>query len=181
MRLMVAIVLAGLMGGRAHAQVQAAPPQPAEEPIPPPPPAPPAPPQAQPAPEGVPYGVPYAAPYGSPYGYAPAEAMFRSGRRQRTVGVVLTSVGIGLAVVAGLLWFDADTRHGGDSIDQTVEALFAVLTGAAAVGCIIPGAILWSHGDEKMDQARQMGASGLSMLPEPATSFAFGAKLRLRF
>src|SRR5215813_9425303 len=71
-----------------------------------------APPRAQPAPERVPYGVPYAAPYGSPYGYAPAEAMFRSGRRQRTVGVVLTSVGIGLAVVAGLLWFDADTRHG---------------------------------------------------------------------
>src|SRR5262249_32007242 len=73
--------------------------------------------QAQPGPGGVPSGVPYAAPYGSPYGYAPAEAMFRSGRRQRTVGVVLTSVGIGLAVVAGLLWFDADTRHGGDSID----------------------------------------------------------------
>jgi hypothetical protein len=138
---------------QAHAQ-EATPPAPERAPQPSAPAPPPLPPEAVPT-----YAQPPMA-YGSLY--VSPDLMYRSGRRQRAVGIALTSVGIGLAVVAGALVYNM-TRT--SDLDLALTELGAVLVGGTAVGCIIPGVILWDHGEEKMDQALQMGARPLSFVP----------------
>src|SRR5438552_1956591 len=102
-----------------------------EEPAPAPPPPPPEtypqpPPQQQPT-----YAYPpqqyapqqYAPRYGMPVG---PEQIYRSGRRQRTVGMILTFVGIGLGALGFALLYDAKYNQRNTEVDLFFEDFFGL-------------------------------------------------------
>jgi hypothetical protein len=168
-----------------------------EEPAPPPPPPTTTayPPQQQPPPGYPPPGYPppgYPPPqqqtYGYPPGYAPRygmapgpEQIYRSGRRQRTVGMVLTLVGVGLGALGFALLYDAKYNPHNTDADLFIEDLFGVMFTIAGVGSFIPGVILWANGTAKMDEAMGMGASGMTLAPAPRVAAAPGVTWTIRF
>jgi len=159
-----------------------------EEPAPPPPPPPPT--QAYP-PQQPPPGYPpaqqptYAYPpaYAPRYGMAPGpEQVYRSGRRQRTVGMVLTFVGVGLGALGFALLYDAKYNRNNNTFDdEFIEDFFGVIFALAGVGSFIPGVILWANGAAKMDEAMGMGASGMTLAPAPRVAAAPGLTWTIRF
>lgn len=166
-----------------------------EEPAPPPPPPPPT--EAYPPPQQPPPGYPppqpgYPPPQQPTYAYPPAyaprygmgpgpEQVYRSGHRQRTVGMVLTLVGIGFGALGLALLYDAKYNPHNTDADIFVEDVFGFLFTLAGVGSFIPGVILWANGAAKMDEAMGMGASGMTLAPAPRVAAAPGLTWTIRF
>ena len=187
-RFVAAITCVALLRATAWAQQ--------EEPAPPPPP----PPQQQPQqptyaypPQQQPtYYPPPPQPYPPPppYGRQPAygrpapgspDAMYRSGRHQQLAGMILTFVGIGVGALGFALLYDARYDPHTDDVAQALEEIFGITLVATGVGCLIPGVILWANGTSKMDDALQMGASGMSLAPTPRVAIAPGLTWTYRF
>jgi hypothetical protein len=188
-RFVAAITIVALLRATAWAQQ--------EEPVPPPPPPPPQqqqqqptyayPPQQQPtyyppAPQPYPPPPPYGRrpAYGQPVPGSP-DAIYRSGRHQRTIGMILTFVGVGIGALGLALLYDAKYNPHNDEVDEAIEDIFGVMLTAAGIGCFIPGVILWANGSAKMDEAMQMGASGWSLTGTPRVSIAPGLTWTYRF
>jgi hypothetical protein len=173
-RLVAAITCLAFTGSVAFAQQ--------EQPAPPPP----EPPQQQ-QPTYV-----YPPPQQSTYEYPPQqpnpaqtlpspEQMYRSGRRQQAVGMLLTFVGIGIGVLGLALLYDVEHNPDRTFGDGLVEGLWGTMFSIMGVGSFIPGVALWVHGDFKMSDALQMGASGTTLAPAPRVAAAPGLSLQWRF
>jgi len=187
-RFVAAITCVALLRATAWAQQ--------EEPAPPPPPPPQQkqqqptyayPPQQQPTyypppPQPYPPPPPYGrrAAYGQPPPGSP-DAMFRSGRHQKTIGMILTFVGIGIGALGLALLYDARYNPHNNDVDLAFEDIFGVMLTAGGIGCFIPGVILWASGTSKMDEALQMGASGMTLAPAPRVAIAPGLSWTYRF
>jgi hypothetical protein len=149
------------------------------EPEPPPPPQQPGPPPyGYPPPPGYGYPPPPYSHYGYPQPPGP-EQIYRSGRRQRAVGMVLTFVGIGMGVLGFAMLYDAKVNSHNDA-DEVIEDLFGIFFTIGGVGCFIPGVILWANGAAKMDDALRLGVGGMSLFP-PRMATAPGLTWTVRF
>jgi hypothetical protein len=176
-RLVAAITCFAFTGSVAFAQV--------EEPAPPPPPAPA---QQQQPPYAYPPQQPptYTYPPEQPYPARPLpgpEQIYRSGRRQRAVGMLLTVLGIGLGALGAALLYDSE--HHSTCLDyddhHVLEGIYGFLFTMMGIGSFIPGLVLWVHGESKMIDALQMGASGMTLAPTPRVAAAPGLTLQWRF
>ena len=107
------------------------------------------------------------------------EALYRSGRRQQSVGVLLTVLGIGLGLLGFALLYDS--KHNDDFGDALGEVLLGGLFTTMGGGSFITGVVLWVNGSNKMGDAREMGASGTSVGPLPRVAAAPGVSWTIRF
>jgi hypothetical protein len=174
-----------------HATAWAQQAEPAPPPIPPETaPRPPAPPQraypqerpAYPPPQQPTYAYPPQQTYAPHSGMLPGpEQLYRSGRRQRTVGMVLTFVGVGLGALGFALLYDAKYNHDNTTFDDVFESAYGLLFSIMGAGSFIPGVILWVNGAAKMDDALEMGAGGMTLAPAPRVAAAPGLTWTIRF
>jgi len=173
-RLVAAITCLAFTGSVAFAQV--------EPPAPPPPPGTPQQEQsthAYPPQQQQTYASPPQQP--NPARTLPSpEQLYRSGRREQAVGVLLTFLGIGIGVLGLGLLNDSQNpdRSFGDAFGK---ALLGGLFSLIGVGSFVSGVALWVHGDLKMSDALQMGASGTTLAPTPRVATAPGLTLQWRF
>ena len=176
-RLVAAITCLAFTGSVAFAQV---------EPAPPPPPAPP---QQELPPQQEPPTYAYPPQQQPTYAYPPQpappgpEMIYRSGRRQRSVGMLLTVLGIGLGILGAAMLYDSEQHNSqySDFDDHFLEGLYGTLFTMMGVGSFIPGLILWVHGESKMNDALQMRASSVTLAPTPRVAAAPGLTLQWRF
>jgi len=176
-RLLAAITCVAFTGSVAFAQQ--------EEPAPPPPPPPPQqqqptfayPPQQQPT-----YASPQQQP--SPMRTLPGpEELYRSGRRQRVVGMLLTVLGIGLGVLGAALLYESDQHDSQypNYDNHFLEGVYGSVFTMVGAGSFIPGLLLWVHGESKMNDALEMGAKSMTLAPTPRVAAAPGLTLQWRF
>ena len=108
------------------------------------------------------------------------EWVYRSGRRQRAIGMLMTFMGIGLGALGAALIYDAK-NHDSTTFDDSFEKTYGIFFTLMGGGCLIPGVILWINGALKMDDARQLGTRDLSLAPTPRVAIAPGLTWTYRF
>jgi hypothetical protein len=111
------------------------------------------------------------------------EEIYRSGRRQRAIGMLLTILGMGLGVLGAALLYESEQHDSQypNYDDHMLEGLYGTLFTLIGVGSFIPGLVLWVHGESKMSDALEMGAKAMTLAPTPRVAAAPGLTLQWRF